>query len=151
MAGNAHGEQAHRTFIANLHHACELAALHDIRILIEPLNKQDAPGYFLGNTEQAKDIIAAIDRPNLRLMFDCYHVARTEGDVVGRLGQLVDIVGHIQFASVPDRGPPDAGDLDYRTVILALEGMGWSAPLGAEYRPPADTDASLSWMTSLRV
>jgi hydroxypyruvate isomerase len=151
MAGKAEGEQAHHTFIDNLQYACEISAMHDISILIEPLNRHDVPGYFLGNTQQAKDIITAVDRPNLRLMFDCYHVARTEGDVVGRLAHLIDVIGHIQFASVPDRGPPDKGDLDYRILFLALEKMGWSAPLGAEYRPPAETEASLGWMTGLQI
>ena len=118
---------------------------HRLTILIEALNAHDAPGYFLRDTAQAADIISDVAQPNLKLMFDCYHVGRTEGDVIARLDALYSIIGHVQFASVPDRGPPDQGEVDYRAVFAAIDALGWDKPLGAEYRPPGETDASLGW------
>ena len=109
-------------------------------------NRHDAPGYFLKTTDQAKAIIAELGLPGIRLMFDCYHVGRTEGDVTTRLRDLLPIIGHIQFASVPDRGTPDHGELDYRFVFRAIEEARWALPLGAEYKPVGDTDDSLGWM-----
>lgn len=150
MAGKARGDDARATFLANLRHACARAAASDRIILIEPLNPWDAPGYFLNRTEQAAAIVTEIGAPNLRLMFDCYHVGRTEGDVIGRLQALLPIIGHIQFASVPDRGPPDRGVLDYSAVFATLEAAGWARPLGAEYRPDGTTADSLRWLTALR-
>lgn len=150
MAGVAAGAEAHHTFITNLQMACEMAKAEDMIVLIEPLNRHDAPGYFLGTTEQARAVIAEAAAPNLRLMFDCYHVGRTEGDVVIRLQNLQDIIGHIQFASVPDRGTPDHGAVDYREVFAVIEEMQWTGPLGAEYRPVGDADSSLGWMDRLR-
>lgn len=150
MAGFASGETARNTFIANLRHACDKAAPHRITILIEPLNRHDAPGYFLTTTDQAAAIIEAAGRPNLKLMFDCYHVQRTEGDVIHRLGALLGHVGHVQFASVPDRGAPDHGELDYAYVFAAIRDLGWQMPLGAEYKPRGDTDATLGWMANYR-
>ena len=148
MAGIAHGPAATRTYAASLAHACDRAADMDLGILIEPLNPHDVPGYFLRDTAQAAEIIHTLGRPNLRLMFDCYHVARTEGDVVGRLRALRPILGHIQFAAVPDRGPPDHGDLDYTAVFSAIAGLGWPTPVGAEYIVDGSTEATLGWMTS---
>jgi len=150
MAGVAAGPEAHHTFITNLQMACEMAKAEDMIVLIEPLNRHDAPGYFLGTTEQARAVIAEAAAPNLRLMFDCYHVGRTEGDVVIRLQNLRDIIGHIQFASVPDRGTPDHGAVDYREVFAVIEEMQWTGPLGAEYKPVGDADSSLGWMDRLR-
>lgn len=148
MAGRAQGAAAHDAFLGNLAHACDRAADPGIGILIEPLNRYDAPGYFLSTTGQAAAIIAELGRPNLKLMFDCYHVQLTEGDVTNRLRALQGITGHIQFASVPDRGAPDHGELDYGHVFQAIAAMGWQMPLGAEYRPAGgDTAASLGWMT----
>ncbi|WP_241525725.1 TIM barrel protein, partial [Pseudophaeobacter leonis] len=95
-------------------------------------------------------IIEDVGAKNLKLMFDCYHVGRTEGDVIAQLKQLLPITGHIQFASVPDRGTPDHGDVDYRAVFSMLDAMGWGIPLGAEYKPQSETDASLAWMSALR-
>jgi hydroxypyruvate isomerase len=149
MAGFAEGDRARQTFAENLRHACGKAAAQGTGILIEPLNRFDAPGYFLNRTDQAADLIAEIGAPNLRLMFDCYHVGRTEGDVIGRLRALLPIIGHIQFAAVPDRGAPDHGEVDYASVFAEIAALGWTEPLGAEYKPGGDTDATLGWMSRL--
>jgi hydroxypyruvate isomerase len=150
MAGVTGGAEAHDTFLGNLAYACDRAGTHGITIVIEPLNRHDAPGYFLRTTDQARAIIEAVGAPNLKLMFDCYHVGRTEGDLITRLVDLRAIVGHVQFAAVPDRGPPDHGEIDYAHVFREIAAMGWVAPLGAEYRPGSDTDATLGWLDRAR-
>ena len=150
MAGTSHGKLAEVAFDANLVYACERAALDGVTILIEPLNSHDAPAYHLGSTAQAEAIIARLDLPNLKLLFDCYHVQIIEGDVGGRLERLLPIVGHIQFASVPGRSEPDRGDLDYREIFASIDDLGWRQPIGAEYRPSGPTvESGLSWMTNL--
>lgn len=148
MAGNASGDAAHAIFVENLHYATKLAAPHGITILIEPLNRFDAPDYFLRTTEQAVNIIKAIGVPNLKLMFDCYHVGRTEGDVLARLNATLPFIGHIQFASVPDRGTPDHGEIDYKHVFAEIAKLGWQVPLGAEYKPVSATNETLDWLAT---
>ena len=150
MAGFARGEAAHACFVSALRYACDCAAPHGITILIEPLNHYDAPGYFLGTTTQAQQIIAEVDRPNLKLMFDCYHVQLMEGDLSHRLDKLMPLIGHIQFASVPDRGPPDRGEVNYAHIFDVIARLGYRAPLGAEYKSTQRTDETLGWMTQLR-
>lgn len=151
MAGFASGDEAHATFVSNLEYACRQAAPHGITILIEPLNHYDAPGYFLNTTSQARGIIDTVAADNLRLMFDCYHVQLMEGDLSHRLADLLPIIGHIQFASVPDRGAPDHGELNYDYIFDCIEQLGFSAPVGAEYKPEdGDTQASLQWLDSAR-
>lgn len=145
MAGFAQGAAAQACFVANLTYAC--AEAPDLTMLIEPLNRHDAPGYFLETTGHAKEIIKAVGAANLKLMFDCYHVGRSEGDVLTRLEDLRDLVGHIQFASVPDRGPPDHGELNYPWLFQQIDALGWSAPLGAEYKPGRATDETLGWLS----
>ncbi|MFK7939188.1 MAG: hydroxypyruvate isomerase family protein [Roseovarius sp.] len=149
MAGVTDEPAAHDTFLENLHYACHTAQ-PDVTVLIEPLNPYDAPGYFLRDTVQAAGIIQQVRAPNLKLMFDCYHVARTEGDVSARLSALWGVIGHIQFAGVPDRGRPDRGTLDYALLFKQIEDKGWARPLGAEYKAGTDTDRSLGWMSTLR-
>ena len=148
MAGYAGGDDAHKVFVRNLHVATELSKRSEIGILIEPLNRFDAPGYFLKSTAQARAIIDEVSASNLKLMFDCYHVGRTEGHVITRLRDLLPIIGHIQFASVPDRGTPDHGEIDYQSVFSEIEALGWIKPLGAEYKPAGETDATLQWMAA---
>lgn len=147
MAGFAEGDAAHETFVTNLRYAIDAAAPHGIMILIEPLNRYDAPGYFLKTTDQARAIITEIGSANIKLMFDCYHVQLTEGDLSHRLADLMPIIGHIQFASAPDRGPPDQGEVNYAHVFAVISRLGYNLPLGAEYKPVGPTDASFDWMS----
>jgi hydroxypyruvate isomerase len=146
MAGVAKGAEARAVFLSNLAYACEAAKPLGLTILIEPLNRYDAPGYFLTNTDQALGIISETGLTNLKLMFDCYHVQLMEGDITNRLTRLLPVIGHIQIAAVPDRGPPDHGELDYGYVFEKLRQLGWSRPLGAEYIPGTGAQPALEWM-----
>lgn len=150
MAGFGEGDASHETFVENLRYALSKAAPHGITILIEPLNRYDAPNYFLRTSEQAKAIIEEIGAQHLKLMFDCYHIQIMEGDISRRLKSLKPIIGHVQIASVPDRTEPDTGELNYRHVLEVLEEIGYSAPIGAEYKPRASTDEGLGWIARLR-
>jgi 2-dehydrotetronate isomerase len=150
MAGFASGADAQAAYLENLSFATRRAAPVGITILIEPLNRHDAPGYFLETTDQARDVITLVGAQNLKLMFDCYHIGRTEGDITTRFKALQPLVGHVQFASIPDRGPPDKGELNYCAIFAALASAGWARPLGAEYKPKGPTSQSLEWMKALR-
>jgi len=133
--------------LADLH--WRYTALEAIR-LIEQLNRHAAPGYFLHGTAQATALLREIAAPNLKLMFDCYHVQVMEGDLTRRLTALKADIGHIQFAGVPARGRPDVGEVNFAHVFHQIAELGWTRPLGAEYRPAGSTEASLGWMTRLR-
>ena len=144
MAGFAEGPAAHAALVETLRYACDRA--EGRTILIEPLNHYDAPGYFLRTTTQAEAILAEVGAANLKLMFDCYHVQLMEGDVTHRRERLLGLIGHVQAASVPDRGAPDHGELNYPHVWEVLARLGWDTPVGAEYRPVGPTEATLGWM-----
>jgi hydroxypyruvate isomerase len=149
MAGNSSGPRARAAFCENLAYACEAAA-DAVTILIEPLNYYNAPGYFLSSTAQAIDIIREVGKPNLRLMFDCYHVQIMEGDVTRRFEALLPLIGHVQIASVPDRGKPDHGELDYEYVLSRITKLGWAHPVGAEYLPETGGKPDMSWLARHR-
>ena len=146
MAGRAEGPAAEAAFLSNLAHAA--ARAEGIGILIEPLNHHDAPGYFLSRSDQAADLIARLGHPAVRLMFDCYHVQIMEGDVSRRLARHLPIIGHVQIAAVPDRGAPDHGELEHGHVLGLLAALGWTCPIGAEYRPGGPTEATLEWLSA---
>ncbi|MBJ3764055.1 TIM barrel protein [Maribius pontilimi] len=148
MAGFAEGPDAHETFVANLGYACSKAG--ETGLLIEPLNRYDAPGYFLNTATQGKAVIDAVARPNLKLMFDCYHIQLMQGDLTHRLTDLLPLIGHIQIAAVPDRGAPDHGEIHYPHIFAHLDALGWQTPLGAEYKDPRPTDDTLGWLAAAR-
>ena len=146
MAGFSQGVLAEICFVQALEYACEKAAGSGITILIEPLNSYDAPGYFLNSTVHAQEIITRVGASNLKLMFDCYHVQLMEGNLSHKLKHLLPVIGHIQFARVPDRGPPEGGEIDYAYIFQLLEQLGWDSPLGAEYKSDQPTDETLGWL-----
>ncbi|MFK7994663.1 MAG: hydroxypyruvate isomerase family protein [Granulosicoccus sp.] len=133
------------TFQENLRYACQNANAHGITILIEPLNHIDAPGYHLSTLDKALETLSKVNLPNLKIMFDCYHLQIMQGDLIRRLKTHLKDIGHIQIAAVPDRSEPDNGELHYPNIYRALDEMGWDGYIGAEYKPRAGTDAGLSW------
>lgn len=141
-------DAAEAVFRENLRYACMQA--QDQTILIEPLNHHDAPGYHLSTIDHALNTIAAVEADNLKIMFDCYHIQIMQGDLKRRFSDCAAHVGHVQFAGVPDRGEPDAGEVDYRWLLPALSAAGWARPFGAEYKPRTTTDAGLGWLKRFR-
>lgn len=146
MAGKAQGQAAHDTYVDNLRFAAQLAAPHGIGILIEPLNPRDAPGYYLADLPSA--LRAATDAGgDVKVMFDCYHMQIVHGDLSERVRAALPLIGHIQFAAVPDRAEPDHGEVDYARLLPEIVGLGYRGAFGAEYRPAS---GSFDWMPRLR-
>ncbi|WP_035030315.1 hydroxypyruvate isomerase family protein [Aquamicrobium defluvii] len=150
MAGKTGAPEARETFIDNLRYAADKAAPSGITILIEPINRHDAPGYFLRDNETAAAIIAEAGRANIRIMFDCYHVGRAGKPVLEEFEAHKDRIGHVQFAAVPDRGEPDSGEIDFACLLPKLAEGGYRGHFGAEYRPRSTTEAGLGWLAAWR-
>ena len=150
MAGITAEKDSYRTFVDNLCYAAERAANQKAQILVEPINTFDMPGYFLHSTATAMQVMADVGLPNVRMMFDCYHVERMEGQTVRLLDSLLDHVGHVQIASVPGRNEPDLGDLDYGALLGVLKSRGYARPIGAEYVPVSTEESGLGWLQTYR-
>ncbi|WP_188677354.1 hydroxypyruvate isomerase family protein [Neptunicoccus cionae] len=147
MAGRTEGDKkAEDCFRTNLNHACDLAEARGINILIEPINTRDVAGYHLSTTDHAERILDALARPNLKIMFDCYHMQIMQGDLARTLERLLPKIGHIQIAAVPDRAEPDHGEVDYRWLLQRIAELGYDGFIGAEYQPKTTTKASLGWL-----
>jgi 2-dehydrotetronate isomerase len=134
-----------RTYVANLRLAAERAGRAGVRVLIEPLNARDMPGYFLRTVEQARDVIAAVGSDNVFLQFDIYHCQITEGDLAERIRALWSIISHFQIAGVPGRHEPDVGEINHPFLFDLIDGLGYHGWIGCEYRPKAGTVEGLGW------
>jgi hydroxypyruvate isomerase len=143
--------EAERVFVRNLRHACAIFAPHGIRVMIEPINTRDMPGYFLTTPEQADAVIAHAGAADLALQFDVYHAQIMVGDVSKRIERLFARIGHVQVAGVPERHEPDTGEVNYPAVFRLLDRLGYAGWVGCEYRPargaaPGGTSAGLGWL-----
>jgi hydroxypyruvate isomerase len=147
MAGVAEGKEAFDCFVGNLRYAAQKATASGMTMLIEPLNTRDAPGYFLPDLRTAHAVIDAVASPAVKIMFDCYHMQITGGDLLERFRESLPEVGHVQFAAVPDRSEPDRGEVAYDRLLPAMVELGYAGYLGAEYRP---VSGSFGWLGAMR-
>jgi hydroxypyruvate isomerase len=137
--------EAERTFVGNLARSADLAAERRITLLVEPINRRDRPGYFLGSLEQATDILSKVDRPNLRIQFDFYHNQIVGGDLCVRFEKYFHLIGHVQIAAVPSRHEPDEGEIHYPAIFEMLDRIGYRNWVACEYRPRGKTEQGLGW------
>jgi len=137
------------TYVRNLQWAADIAATAGVRIMIEPLNTRDTPGYALTTLAQAAQVLQAVARPNVGLQFDVYHSQIMGGDLTYRLRQLGHLVRHVQISGPPDRNEPDRGEVNVYHVLRTLAALGYDGWVSAEYRPTAGTLAGLGWMREL--
>jgi hydroxypyruvate isomerase len=145
LAGVAHHGARRSTYVANLARAAKTAAGAGVDLLIEPINRRDIPGYFLNKTHEARSVIHEVGVPNLGLQFDLYHRQVEEGDVATALAEFGTLTRHYQVANPPDRGEPDAGELNCAWLFRQIDASGYDGWVGCEYRPRAGTIAGLKW------
>jgi hydroxypyruvate isomerase len=159
MAGKVEqGEEkaAHETYLRNLAYACDKAANKagessaGLTVLIEPVNAYDASGYFLQYAGFAKEIVTALGEPNLKILFDCYHIQLMQGSLYRWIEHLLPLIGHIQIAAVPSRAEPDEGEIAYDRLIAMIESLGYDGHIGAEYKPRGGVDGGLGWLAAFR-
>ena len=140
------------TYESNLAWAAAQASSEGRDVLIEPLNPRDVPGYLLSRQDQAHRIVQAIGATNLKVQMDLYHCQIVEGDIAMKLREYLPTgrVGHLQIAGVPERHEPDVGELNHPYLFALLDELGWTSPIGCEYRPRAATSAGLGWFAPYR-
>lgn len=131
----------------NVRFAADRAREHGIEVLVEAVNTFENGPYLLHRTGQAVEFVRSVDRENVRIQHDLYHMQRMEGDLVATLREHVGMMGHVQIADSPGRGEPGTGEIRYRYVLAELELLGYSGYVGLEYKPTdGDTEGSLGWL-----
>jgi len=146
LAGRTDDPRAEATFVANLKWAAEQARPAGVRLLIEPLNTRDNPGYFLTRTAQARRILEQVGSDNVRLQYDCYHMQIMEGDLAATVKANIDVIGHVQVGGVPGRHEPDqTQEVNYPYLFDLIDSLGYDGWVGCEYHPRAGTVEGLSW------
>ena len=138
-------EQVRATFVANLRFAADKLAAAGIRLLMEPINTFDIPGFYLSRTQQALDLIAAVGSPNLFVQYDIYHMQRMEGELANTMQGHLAQIAHIQLADNPGRNEPGTGEINYRFLFGFLDAIGYDGWIGCEYKPKGGTVEGLAW------
>lgn len=142
-------QQAHATVVENLRFAAAELKKSGLKLLTEPINTFDIPGFFLNRTEQAIALHDEVGADNLFLQHDLYHMQRMEGELAATIQKHFKRIAHIQIADNPGRNEPGTGEINYGFLFKLLDTLGYSGWVGCEYKPATTTEAGLGWRTQL--
>ena len=134
-----------KTFVENLRFAAAEFKKAGLRLLIEPINTFDIPGFYLNRTVQAIDILDEVGADNAFVQYDIYHAQRTEGELAATLQKHLSRIGHIQLADNPGRNEPGTGEINYPFLFAHIDRLGYAGWIGCEYKPATTTEAGLGW------
>ena len=131
----------------NVGYAADEAGKIGIEVLVEAVNTFENGPYFLYTTEQAVEFVRGVERENVKVQHDLYHMQRMEGNLVANLREYVGLIGHVQIADSPGRGEPGTGEIHYPYVLATLDELGYEGYVGLEYNPTTETtEESFSWL-----
>ena len=142
-------EKVHATFVANLRFAAARLEEAGIRLLVEPINTFDIPGFHLNRTAQAIALIEEVGSPNLWLQHDVYHMQRMEGELANTIARHLPRIAHMQIADTPGRHEPGTGEINYPWLFRFIDQLGYDGWIGCEYKPAAGTREGLGWIAAL--
>ncbi|MCB4770667.1 hydroxypyruvate isomerase [Ancylobacter sp. Lp-2] len=149
VPAGADREILHNTFVNNLKYAAPRIKDAGLKLLIEPINTRDIPGFFLNYTKQAKAIIEEVGSDNLFIQYDIYHMQIMEGDLARTIEANLAQIAHVQLADNPGRNEPGTGEINYGFLFKHLDAIGYTGWVGCEYKPKGDTAAGLGWISAL--
>jgi hydroxypyruvate isomerase len=129
--------------VDNLKLASDVAAKSGINIVIEPIDPIESPTIFLTSVKDGFEIVRAVDRPNVKVLYDFYHEQRGGGNLIEKLEKNIDWVGLVHIADVPGRHEPGTGEIDYTNIYRSLGRLHYNRFIAMEYGPTTDPVASL--------
>ncbi len=139
-----------KTFVGNLKYAAAQLKKANVKLLIEPINTYDIPGFYLNRTAQAISIMDEVGSDNLFLQYDVYHAQRFEGELAATMQKHLARIAHIQVADNPGRNEPGTGEINYAFLFDHLDRIGYQGYVGCEYKPAATTESGLQWLERAR-
>src|ERR1700674_891010 len=143
---DASADKVRETFVKNLKIAGSKLQEAGIRLLIEPCNTRDIPGFYLNRSQQALDIISDAGSDNLFLQYDIYHMQIMEGDLAPTIQRNLGSIRHMQLADNPGRNEPGTGEINYPFLFQFIDKLGYAGWIGCEYKPRGATIDGLGWV-----
>ena len=138
-----------QTLVANLAFAAKELKQAGLRLLIEPINTFDIPGFYVSGTAQALALLDEVGADNAFVQYDIYHAQRMEGELAATMQKQLARIGHIQLADNPGRNEPGTGEINYPFLFAHLDRIGYDGWIGCEYKPATTTQAGLGWRQQL--
>lgn len=132
-----------QTATDNLKQAADLAAKRHIEVLIEPIDPLEQPTIWLQSVAQAFPLARAVNRPNLKVLYDLYHEQRAFGNLIEKLENNLDLIGLLHIADVPGRHEPGTGEINFPNIYRKLAELRYSRWIAMEFYPTGDPVSTL--------
>ena len=142
--------QARATFVDNVRFAAAELKAAGLKLLLEPINNFDVPGFWLNRTELAISVLDEVGADNAFVQYDIYHAQRYEGELAATMQKHIKRIGHIQVADNPGRNEPGTGEINFSFLFSHLDRIGYTGSVGCEYKPAGTTEAGLGWLEQAR-
>lgn len=146
---NHDADEVYDTVVDNLRFAADALGSAGIRLLSEPVNTRDIPGFFLNRTDQALRLFDDVASENLYLQYDIYHMQIMEGDLAPTIAANLERIAHMQLADNPGRNEPGTGEINYPFLFDFVDKLGYDGWIGCEYVPASTTNDGLGWASTL--
>lgn len=134
-----------KTYLENIAWAADHCANAGIGLLLEPINTVERPGYLVSHTTQARQAVDCLTRDNVGIQYDFHNAQLMEGRLTRTLEANIGKIRHMQVAGLPDRTPPDEGEMNFSYLFALVDRLGYEGWIGCEYRPRGGTLESLGW------
>jgi len=136
-------EDQHQGCIEGLKRAAEIAEKKDITILLENIDLEENPRYYLWSVAEGFEIIRKVDHPRVKFLYDFFHEQISEGNLIEKLEKNIEKVGLMHVADVPGRHEPGTGEINYANIYRKLAMLKYDRYLAMEFIPTGDPVASL--------
>jgi hydroxypyruvate isomerase len=124
--------------------AADLVATKNVELLIENIDPEENPKYFLTSVGEGFDIVRETAHPNVKFLYDFFHDQIAEGNLIAKLQKNMDILGLVHVADVPGRHEPGTGEINYGNIFRKLHELNYKNYVAMEFIPTGDTVKSLS-------
>ena len=136
-------QEQHASCVEGLRRAADLAAAKNVQVLLENIDPEENPKYFLTSVAEGFEIIREINSPHVRFLYDFFHEQISEGNLIEKLEKNVDLVGLVHVADVPGRHEPGTGEIYYPNIYKKLAQLKYDRYVAMEFLPTRDPVASL--------
>lgn len=142
VEGLSHDVQ-HQSCVETLKRAADIAAKKNVTLLLENIDPEENPKYFLTSVAEGFQIIREVAHPNVKFLYDFYHEQIAEGNLIEKLEKNIGLVGVVHIADVPGRHEPGTGEINYPNIFRKLAELKYGGYAAMEFIPSGDTVASL--------
>lgn len=142
VPGKSHNDQ-HQSCIEGLKRAAEIAEKKDLTILLENIDLEENPRYYLWSVAEGFEIITSVGHPRVKFLYDFFHEQISEGNLIEKLEKNIEKVGLVHVADVPGRHEPGTGEINYTSIYKKLAALKYDRYLAMEFFPTGDPVTSL--------